>query len=151
MVYSNDGQIVPIAQLSGSLGFGLVNRETGEYVDILDPAFRKTASMIEIEITHSNGNPKRLETEHCTAESFGGAAGFEDYQNMVCIKDMDQLEMLVGKSNIQVLMRDCDSTTVATCEGQSDRFRLFDEHLLVIIASHNIIDYENFHTQKPLI
>ena len=134
-VFEDRNATVSVSELNGHFGFGLVDRYTGEYYQLLDPELDRLASL-EVRGMHSNGMlSEPMQLEYCTSDSFGSATGFEAFENLVCLKGLDELELQIGQGGLLMRMLDCDSTAVESCATLSERQRFFDAYAFSIVAS----------------
>ena len=63
---------------------------------MMEPEVQRVASF-EVRGRQSDGTiSEPMALEYCTADSFGDATGFEEFVNLVCISDIDALDIQIG-------------------------------------------------------
>ena len=103
-------------------------------MNVLDPDFDRYTTF-KVRLLSINGEPSEpLQLEYCQQESFGDATSYEGLENLVCIKAIEDLEMIIGEGGLLISMSDCDSISVEECAIIADRAQFFDEYSFSIVG-----------------
>ena len=115
----------------GHFGFGLKDQETQTFFDLLgndgtEVIGGRFGTFEAFTLTEDGRPGDKLELEYCSESNFDEGTDLSGYENLVCLKNTDQISLNPGKSSILIKMKDCDSALIENCASLSNRQRFFD-------------------------